>query len=333
MLAVARRHGWPVLADPLSGLRNSLEAGRDLLVAHYDTILRNDTAAEVLKPEAVLQVGTLPTDKILRQRLEEWDAPGWVVSPLGEDFDPLHSRKKLLEVFPSALGSCFSRAVKSEPNYAQAWGRANMASEDHFSKVFETCEESFEGKVAWLLNQHLPEETALHIANSMPIRDVEFFWKKSLQVRELFANRGANGIDGTLSTALGIAQVRGSTVLLTGDLAFLHDRNGLLLAGNPHFHGRLTVVLVNNNGGGIFENLPIADTNPPFEEFFATPQHIDFQKLSEAHSIPHYRPENWDAFAELISKVADTPIRIIEIQTDRKKDSAFRREILKLPQT
>ena len=333
VLSLALEHGWPVLADPLSGLRNSLEAGRDLLVAHYDTILRDNTAAKVLRPEAVLQVGTLPTSKVLRRRLEEWDAPGWVVSPLGENFDPLHSSRKMLEIFPAAQKTCFSKAAKSAAGYAHAWGRANMAVEDHLEKSFETCGEWFEGKVAWLLNRHLPQDTAVHIASSMPIRDVESFWKKNLLRRELTANRGANGIDGTLSTAMGIAQVRGSAVLLTGDLAFLHDRNGLLLAGNPRFHGRLTVVLINNHGGGIFENLPIAGTNPPFEEFFATPQHIDFQRLSEAHGIPHHRPDSWDAFVELISRGAETPIRVIEIETDRKEDTAFRHKILKLPKT
>ena len=331
VLALARECRWPVLADPLSGLRNTLEAGREFVIAHYDSILRDDTAAEVLRPEAILQVGTLPTSKLLRRRLAQWDLPGWTVSPLGENFDPIHSGRARLEIFPSLLHKCFARREKAEAFYAQAWSRANMAAESHFEATFGTCGEPFEAKAAWLLNEHLPEETALHIASSMPIRDVEFFWKKNLKSRELFSNRGANGIDGTLSTALGIAQVRGRSVLLTGDLAFLHDRNGLLVAGSSRYHGKLTVVLINNSGGGIFEHLPIAKQNPPFEEFFATPQDVDFQKLSACHRIPHHHPESWDAFVDLISEPVDTPLRIIELRTDRKRDTKLRQKILQLP--
>ena len=331
VLALARKFRWPVLADPLSGLRNTLEAGREHIVAHYDSILRNDRSAEVLRPEAVLQVGTLPTSKVLRRRLAQWDAPGWTVSPLGENFDPLHSDRVRLEVFPGILEKCIHGPEKAESFYTQAWSRANMAAETRLASTFAATEEPFEGKAAWLLNEHLPEGTAVHVASSMPIRDVEFFWKKNLQGRELFASRGANGIDGTLSTALGIAQLREHAVLLTGDLAFLHDRNGLLIAGSARFRGRLTVVLINNSGGGIFENLPVAQADPPFEEFFATPQAVDFQKLSQSHRIPHHHPESWDAFVALISEPADTPVRIIELRTDRKRDTQLRNTILQLP--
>lgn len=329
VLALARKQGWPVLADPLSGLRDCAGEGGDLVIAHYDSILRDDTMADSLRPEAVLQVGTLPTSKVLRQRLQEWDAPGWVVSPLGENFDPLHSSRKPLESLPTTLGT----TVGVDEGYAHGWMEADAAVAKHFQNILKDCGDWFEGKASWMLNRHLPEGTAIHVASSMPIRDVESFWGRDNLKRRLSANRGANGIDGTLSTALGIAQARDIACLLTGDLAFLHDRNGLLLAGNPQFSGRLTVVLVNNNGGGIFEGLAIAGMNPPFEEFFATPQHIDFQKLSEAHGIPHHRPVDWDDFAELISRVEEVPVRVIEVCTDRKKDSALRREILKLSKT
>ena len=333
VLALARKYHWPLLADPLSGLRNTLEAGRENIVAHYDSILRDQNTAAILRPEAVLQVGTLPTSKVLRRCLAEWDVPGWTVSPLGENFDPIHSDRVRLEIFPSMLEKCLVVPNPAEPFYTQAWSRANMVAETHFQSSIDACGEPFEGKVAWLLNEHLPENTAVHIASSMPIRDVEFFWSKKLKARELFANRGANGIDGTLSTALGISQLREHTLLLTGDLAFLHDRNGLLIPSNSRFKGKLTVVLINNSGGGIFENLPIAKQDPPFEEFFATPQKVDFQKLSESHDFPHHHPESWDAFISLISKPPDTPVRIIELRTDRKRDCLLRQQILKIPKS
>ncbi len=148
--------------------------------------------------------------------------------------------------------------------------------------------------------------------------------------RSLSANRGANGIDGTLSTALGIAQDAPHTFLLTGDLAFLHDVNGLLIGANPRFKGCLTVVLINNFGGGIFENLPIAQHNPPFEEFFATPQNVDFSVLAQAHNIPYRLIDSWENFVNLVANPTNHAIRILEIKTDRKADTPIRKEILNL---
>jgi 2-succinyl-5-enolpyruvyl-6-hydroxy-3-cyclohexene-1-carboxylate synthase len=111
----------------------------------------------------------------------------------------------------------------------------------------------------------------------MPVRDLEYFWPATDRRHRVFFNRGANGIDGTLSTALGVAHGGRPAVLLTGDLALLHDTNGFLLT--PKLRGSLTIVLINNRGGGIFEHLPVAQFDPPFEEYFATPQTVDFAKL------------------------------------------------------
>ena len=330
LLAFVRGKGWPILADPLSQLRNTSEDDRELVVAHYDAILRDDKAAHVLQPQAILQVGALPTSKVLRKRLQEWNSPGWIISPLGENFDPLHSDRTLLPIFPETLESSFSKTAKAEASYAHAWHRANLTAEQQFEEAFGNCTELFEGKVAWLLNACMPAGSSLHVASSMPIRDVEFFWKNSDSQHQITANRGANGIDGTLSTALGIAQDSPHTFLLTGDLAFLHDSNGLLLASNTHYKGCLTVILINNNGGGIFENLPIAQHNPPFEEFFATPQHINVAKLAQAHNIPHLLIHNWESLAHHIANPTNHPIRILEINTCRKSDTETRKEILQI---
>ncbi|MES1167925.1 MAG: thiamine pyrophosphate-dependent enzyme, partial [Oleiharenicola lentus] len=139
-------------------------------------------------------------------------------------------------------------------------------------------------------------------------------------------NRGANGIDGTLSTALGLAHgERRPTVLLTGDLALLHDTNGFLSV--PKFRGGLTIVLINNNGGGIFEHLPVAQFNPPFEEFFATPQDIDFRKLCTTYGVDHVRVKSLAQLARLVATLPKTGVRVLEVRTDRKRDAAFRRQL------
>jgi 2-succinyl-5-enolpyruvyl-6-hydroxy-3-cyclohexene-1-carboxylate synthase len=114
-------------------------------------------------------------------------------------------------------------------------------------------------------------------------------------------------------------------VLLTGDLALLHDTNGFLL--RPKFRGSLTIVLVNNGGGGIFEHLPIARFNPPFEEFFATPQQVDFRKLCASYGVAHTRIRSWGQFTRLVARLPRQGIRVLELRTDRKRDAALRREI------
>jgi 2-succinyl-5-enolpyruvyl-6-hydroxy-3-cyclohexene-1-carboxylate synthase len=160
----------------------------------------------------------------------------------------------------------------------------------------------------------------------MPVRDMEYFWAPGDSFIRPLCNRGANGIDGTLSTALGVAQAAGApTVLLTGDLALLHDTNGWLIV--PKFKGALTVVLINNAGGGIFEHLPVAEFEPPFEEFFATPQSVDFAKLCAAYAVDHIAVSDWAQFAELIANPPLNGVRVLEVRTDRKADAASRKKM------
>ena len=184
----------------------------------------------------------------------------------------------------------------------------------------------FEGKVAWTLSHALPPNTPLFIANSMPVRDMEVFWSPGEFGVRPFFNRGANGIDGVLSTAIGIAHHNQSSVLLTGDLALLHDTNGFLL--RQRLQGHLTIVLINNNGGGIFEMLPISQFDPPFEEFFATPQSVDFAQLCRAYSIDYVWIETWAQLIECLNSLPQSGIRVLEIRTNRKADAQWRKENL-----
>ena len=183
-----------------------------------------------------------------------------------------------------------------------------------------------EPKLSHELPTLLANATALFVANSMPVRDLEYFWPAGQRGHRVYFNRGANGIDGTLSTALGIAHGGTPTALLTGDLAFLHDSNGLLHL--PNFRGSLTVFLINNRGGGIFEHLPIANYEPPFEKFWATPQATNFAALAAAHGAAHVLVKDWDHLRELASNPA-SGVRILEIATDRKRDTEFRRGIFR----
>jgi 2-succinyl-5-enolpyruvyl-6-hydroxy-3-cyclohexene-1-carboxylate synthase len=330
--------GWPVLAEGLSPLRN-YHALNPNLVSTYDTILRNPSCANTLKPEFVLQLGPLPTSKVLREWLAQVQPYRWVIDPSGSNLDPLHGPTIHIPstVLGITLGTTeqFAIAPLSElPNplsnslqtdYQKNWSTLNEQILQTLHTTFNPLSHLFEGKIAWLLSQSLPPQTPILIANSMPIRDVEYFWQPNNRYIQPFCNRGANGIDGTLSTAMGIAHQGRSTVLLTGDLTFLHDTNGLLNA--QHLQGHLTIILVNNNGGGIFEMLPIAQFDPPFEHFFATPQQVNIAILCQAYGIEYNLISTWPQLTNLLSTLPTTGIRLLEIQCDRKQDAAYRKKL------
>jgi 2-succinyl-5-enolpyruvyl-6-hydroxy-3-cyclohexene-1-carboxylate synthase len=163
----------------------------------------------------------------------------------------------------------------------------------------------------------------------MPIRDAEFFWKPNNQQTIPYFNRGANGIDGTLSTALGIAHRDQPTILLTGDLSLLHDTNGFLL--REKFEGHLTIILINNNGGGIFEMLAIAEETTSqdlFEDYFATPQNIDFSQLALTYGIEYEKIEKWETLKRLLNPLPTSGIRLLEIVTHRKLDAQWLKKYL-----
>jgi 2-succinyl-5-enolpyruvyl-6-hydroxy-3-cyclohexene-1-carboxylate synthase len=163
------------------------------------------------------------------------------------------------------------------------------------------------------------------VASSMPVRDVEYFWPVNTRGRRFFFSRGANGIDGTLSTALGVAHGSDAPVwLLTGDLALLHDTNGFLVAAQAR--GALTVVLINNNGGGIFEHLPVAGVGAAFEKFWGTPQRVDFGKLCAAYGVPHEVVADDERLAALLAEpVPKAGLSVWEVRTDRRRDARARK--------
>jgi len=323
VLELARALGWPVLADALSPLRHHAAAG-DSVVTAYDTILRNAALARDLVPRTVLCLDGWPTSKVLRGWLETAGAEILLVAPVTANRDALHGRTRQIVAPVESLAVAGKRV--NDDAYLRQWRAAETAARGALDGALAAETAMFEGKAAWLLARHLPEETPVFVASSMPVRDAEYFWPATGRRHRFFFNRGANGIDGTLSTALGVAHGAGRpAVLLTGDLALLHDANGLLL--RPKLRGALTVVLINNRGGGIFEHLPVAEFDPPFEEFFATPQEADFAKLCAAFGAEHVPVRDWAHFAELISALPERGVRVIEVRTDRKRDAAQRKRL------
>ena len=321
---LAHKTGWPVLVDSLSPLRGYAAPGQPFVSA-YDVLARNETLREDLRPEFILCLGGWPISKSLREWIGRLDVPVWIISESARNLDALHGRTRSFQADVEVLAAAMPDR-QTDLSYGSDWTRADALARAAIEDKMTGIDWLFEGKAAWLLAQYLPGDTPVFVANSMPVRDLECFWAPNNRGCPIYFNRGANGIDGTLSTALGVAHGGKQAILLTGDLALLHDTNGFLL--KPKLSGSLTIVLINNRGGGIFQHLPVAQYDPPFEEYFATPQTADFGKLAAAYGVEHVVVKDWEHFTSLISSLPAAGIRVLEIQTDRKRDAALRKTLL-----
>ncbi len=322
---LALKTGWPVLADSLSPLRSYSAPGQPF-ISTYDCLARKGKLMEKLRPEFVLSIGGWPISKPLRAWLEQVDAPTWILTESTENQDALHGRARTIHGRVEQLAEMLPER-EVDIAYCTDWACAEAAVRKELDRKLAGLKAMFEGKAVWIMAARLPVRTPVFVANSMPVRDLEYFWPANNRGHVIYCNRGANGIDGTLSTALGVAHASDQpAVLLTGDLALLHDTNGFLSA--PKLKGSLTIVLINNNGGGIFEHLPVAQDNPQFEEFFATPQQVDFRKLSSAYGVAYTLVRDWKHFSGLVGKLPKRGIRVLEVRTDRKADAALRKKLL-----
>ncbi len=315
--------GWPILADGLSPLRHYPS---DRLVSTYDLILRQPQLALELQPNVILQIGDLPTSKELRQWLAKVRPQAWILESSTQNVNALHLNATYLRSTVADLATKLPGSARKN-SYTERWLSINHQVQQEIDRTMIQLETLCECKIPWLLSQLLPADSLVFVANSMPIRDMEFFWRPNQRHYRILGNRGANGIDGTLSTALGALHrqlVPG--ILITGDLSLLHDTNGLLL--RQQFQGSLTILLINNNGGGIFGMLPIGQFEPPFTEFFTTPQNVAFAALCDAYQIKHQKILNWSALQQAISEMGKPGITCWEIVTDSQFDNQWRKQNL-----
>lgn len=321
--------GWPVLAEGLSPLRNYADLNPNLITT-YDVLLRNPELQTALQPQMVIRIGEVPTSKALRQWLNRVHPRRWIFDATGRNLDPLHGTTIHLRLDIERFATALPPTSALPHPYLSLWKTTESTLRSQLDQTLESLEEeypgNFEGKAAWLLSQTLPPKTPMFVASSTPVRDVEYFWRPNcLNIRPFF-NRGANGIDGTLSTALGIAYRQQGSILLTGDLSLLHDTNGFLL--RQQWQGHLTIVLINNNGGGIFEMLPFAEFDPPFEQFFATPQSIPFELLCRTYGVDYELIPNFQVLQQRLNPLPAEGIRVLEIRCDRKQDARWRQDVL-----
>jgi len=331
--ALSATSGYPILADPLSGVRFGSH-DRTGVVDAYDPSLRDQETARALQPEIVIRVGALPTSKPLQQFLLARTDRVHVIIDAGAPRDPTHlATSYMLADAAATLAALAGRvnALDTSGNrgWLDAWKAADRATAAAIESALALEEDPFEGRVASEVAALLPDGATLVVGNSMPIRDVDAFVRGDQRRLRIVSNRGANGIDGVVSTALGAAAVAaGPVVLLVGDLSFLHDLNGMLAASM--FDLDATVVVLNNDGGGIFSFLPQAEQldATTFEALFGTPTGLDIAAADRLFGASHARPGDWGAFRRELCRAIDGHGRtVIELVTDRDRNVTQHRTV------
>ena len=296
--------GWPLLAEPTSGARCG-DHDRSHVVAHSDVLLRVEPFARDHTPELVLRVGDTPTSKSLRAWLA--GTPQVVLDPHAAWNEPTRRAELLLHAAAApaldALAAALEvRTMERDPAWLASWRAADAL----VPPALAEAPDPFEPKVLAGLEPELPEEALVWVSSSMPIRDVEAYFPQSPKRLRFLANRGANGIDGVVSSALGAALGSGRpTWLLTGELALLHDVGGLLAARRAGVD--LRIVCLNNGGGAIFDFLPVAEHADPalYEEHIATPAGVDLAQLAPGLTeVRTDRAENVALHREVVDRVA-----------------------------
>lgn len=326
LAAFAARARVPLLADPLSGARRGPAA-----ISHFDLLLRDPDTARELAPDVLCRIGDLPTSKPLRQWIGSLEQAHHVLFAPDERWSDPASRVVQRTVGPltDLLERISADEVQADASdWLGRWRAADDAVAGAIGPVLDRSGLS-EPVVAALLAGELPAEAILFVAASMPIRDAEEFFAARQRPPRVLANRGANGIDGTISAAFGVAAAgKAETVLLIGDVALAHDIGGLLAARRSGV--KLTLVVVNNSGGGIFDFLPVAQRAEPhaFELHVSTPTGLSLELVAGLFGLEYVSPSDPAAFRAAIERaLTGSNSTLIEVRTERTANRALHAEV------
>ncbi|MGZ6709224.1 MAG: 2-succinyl-5-enolpyruvyl-6-hydroxy-3-cyclohexene-1-carboxylic-acid synthase [Solirubrobacteraceae bacterium] len=302
--------GAPLLADPLSGARRGPAA-----IAHYDALLRDERFAAAPDPAVVVRIGDLPTSKPLRRWLARLDAHQIAFDPESARQDPDGVIDEVLDADPAEWARAYASSGRADSPWLAEWRAADRAAAEAIDRALG--DELSEPGVARALAA-LSGKVTVFTASSMPIRDVETFWPARDRPPRVLAHRGANGIDGTIAAAYGAAAAGARVVLHIGDVALAHDL-GALLTG-MRLGLAITIVLVDNAGGGIFDFLPVATQRDAFETHVATPTGLQAERVASLFGLEYERVTSLDQLRE-------APGTLLHVRTDRPRNVALHREV------
>ncbi|MCM3692007.1 2-succinyl-5-enolpyruvyl-6-hydroxy-3-cyclohexene-1-carboxylic-acid synthase [Neobacillus niacini] len=317
---------FPILADPLSQLRSGLHPLENIVEA-YDTFLRNEDAKAYLKPDVILRFGAMPVSKALTIFLKEnHQTEQFVIDGAGGWRDPATLSTEMIfcdeTIFCEQLSTLTE--ARESTDFLEKWQEVNELTKANMALIKDSQMLS-EGRLFYQLAEMLPEEATLFVGNSMPIRDLDSFFLNNHKSIKVMANRGANGIDGTVSTALGAALYSKPLYLILGDLTFFHDLNGMIAA---KLYGLdIRIIVVNNNGGGIFSFLPQSQHPKNFELLFGTPLNLEFEHAVAMFSGNYTKVKDWEHLRELMNQSIEVKgLNVYEVVTNRDSNLTQHRE-------
>ena len=346
ILALSYMFNAPILGDPLSNMRSVRD---ERVVTSYDAVLTQEAYRDVLQPDCILQIGQM----VVSKRVQQWVAsmqhtPIISVSPTMDYTNPAGNTTLFVQSTPQDLVAALKIGIPelhamenegyaegayeeldtADNGYLATWIHADEVGRKQLDTVGRE-QELFEGRTIHLLQELLPQHSQIVVANSMSIRDMDYFWSGNRHSAIIYGNRGVNGIDGTVSTALGIATNGMPTVLLTGDLTFFHDLNGLAVAKTHPLN--LTIIVHNNDGGGIFEYLPQKGT-PHFDYLFSTAQGLDYSGLATLYGIDFVRVASNDELKNALQNYVGTMgVHVIEIPTSKERSRELHKKYTTIP--
>ena len=328
----------PILADPLSNVRrsyNSVDSHSDkecidtskVIISTYDAFLADKELWPILKPDCVIQFGQIVVSKRVQQMIASWTDVEYIeVNPTMDSMNPTGKTTMHMQASIDVFTHLYGKNNNSD-TYLNIWRRLDQAGKKQLSLASDEPQ-CFEGRTIRELQKQIPEDGQIFVANSMTIRDFDYFWFSGESKAVLYGNRGVNGIDGTISTALGLAVNGRPTYLVTGDLSLFHDLNGLAVAKTHNLN--LTIILHNNDGGGIFEYLPQKGTKH-FDYLFSTSQGLDYSGAAKLYGCDYTKISSPDELSSVLANVSqETGVHIIEIPTNREYSRELHKKYTKV---
>ena len=366
--ALARHTGYPILVDPVSGVRffnrkdaesakkksavNMVRQSADnFIISDYETFLQNDPGWP--EPEMIVRFGAVPTSKWLNAYLDKIrPAVRLHIRENGVWTDDSHRTTHFLQLNETAVCQQLSQILPQRDN--TAWINTVIQTEQATQSALQTAlaDKLFDGAIVAAVVALIPEDRILFMGDSSPMPLLAHHGRALPKQLNAYANRGASGIDGNLATALGMYAASGQPlVAVVGDITFFHDINSLHLikeltqrrrdaekkqknaASSPslRLNQNITIVLLHNDGGSIFNRLPIAQIEPPFTELFLTPHGLDFEPVCRMFGLEYVRADSRDAFRTAFTASVQDPVpRVIAVHTNNQQDEAIRRKINKV---
>lgn len=324
LINFSEQTGYPIFADGASGLRYGITKSKNV-IDNFNTLIRSDLFCKKFDPEIIILLGGAPTSNQLHDFIKKSNAEKIIVNEFGDKNDPTLTAKKVIKINPiHFFRNSYPHDIKPDKDWINTFVQLNKIVSDLKKSFIDKKNYALESKVVNDLIEFLPNNCNLMVSNSLPIRDIDFFSACYSKKINVFTNRGASGIDGINSTALGIASSsKEPTFLLTGDLAFYHDLTGL--HNSIRFNIPLTIILINNGGGGIFQSLPISRFGEIFRTNFITPLKLDFKKIVKAFmGIYYIASESKKLKTTLKQSVKNKKLNVIEIKTNAKLSSQYR---------